>query len=393
MTGDDMRDIGKLSNDPSRAKDRFAEGAGNVHQMSQSELAKLGILETFQKSKRRPRHVFSTLDDENLLKGFKKHGTVWHSIRDDAEYGFSNRHPTDLRDRFRIRYPEAFAAAGCKVKGKTRPTAEKDEHRKERPNMLASRYNSCGISLEPTKHTQAEQPLLSINHDLAERPAGNNPHVNHLAFAAHSTQPMPTMVGESSSAISTPGDESVNHIILNRNILQWAEAHSSSFPTAPPASYTALQTSNHGFSDMTASINAAHDGLHINPLATLKLPSMALGSHNLLHEGPPTSTSSKPQDKPLSKPTTTSFSTHSSVAPTMDTIPASVTTLNWSYLPRTAVDASSRTPNLPTIVFPHVPVTSARTTVHNLPKPADLLSGLDLEWVEAQGSEPTQSMA
>jgi hypothetical protein len=80
------------------------------------------------------------------------------------------------------------------------------------------------------------------------------------------------------------------------------------------------------------------------------------------------------------------------VAPTMDTIPASVTTLNWSYLPRTAVDASSRTPNLPTIVFPHVPVTSARTTVHNLPKPADLLSGLDLEWVEAQGSEPTQSM-
>jgi hypothetical protein len=76
----------------------------------------------------------------------------------------------------------------------------------------------------------------------------------------------------------------------------------------------------------------------------------------------------------------------------MDTNPASVTTLNWSYLPRTASDGSSRTPNLPTIVFPHVPVTSARTTVHNLPKPADLLSGLDLEWVEAQGSEPTQSM-
>ena len=37
-----------------------------------------------------------------------------------------------------------------------------------------------------------------------------------------------------------------------------------------------------------------------------------------------------------------------------------------------------QTPNLPNIVFPHVPAASARNTVHNLPGPAHLLS-VDLE--------------
>jgi len=44
-----------------------------------------------------------------------------------------------------------------------------------------------------------------------------------------------------------------------------------------------------------------------------------------------------------------------------------------------AVNPLLRTPNLPTIVFPHVPASSARSAMHNLPPPADLLSGLEMD--------------
>jgi hypothetical protein len=89
------------------------------------DLAELGIREPFSKNARRSRRVFSERDDVNLLRGYEKYGPVWHSIRDDMELDFGTRHPTDLRDRFRIRYPEKYAKAGYKLKPKEERMIEK----------------------------------------------------------------------------------------------------------------------------------------------------------------------------------------------------------------------------------------------------------------------------
>ncbi len=37
-------------------------------------------------------------------------------MREDSELGFRERHPTDLRDRFRLMFPEKYANAGYKLR-------------------------------------------------------------------------------------------------------------------------------------------------------------------------------------------------------------------------------------------------------------------------------------
>jgi hypothetical protein len=100
------------SNEVAVSKKRPSEATGNVERRTHPKLVELGIHTPFAPSTRRSRQTFSTQDDENLLKGFEKYGAFWHLMRDDKELGFGSRHPTDLRDRFRIRYPEEFARAG-----------------------------------------------------------------------------------------------------------------------------------------------------------------------------------------------------------------------------------------------------------------------------------------
>ena len=90
-------------------------------------LSDLGIHEPFSKTTRRPRRPFTATDDMNLLKGFEKYGPIWHSMRDDADLDFGTRHPTDLRDRFRIRYPEKYAKAGYKLKVKEKERGRERE--------------------------------------------------------------------------------------------------------------------------------------------------------------------------------------------------------------------------------------------------------------------------
>lgn len=102
------------------------------------KLSDLGIHEPFSKTARRPRRPFTAADDINLLKGFEKYGPVWHFMRDDVELDFGARHATDLRDRFRIRYPDKYAKAGYKLKSK-----EKDRERARRGVNAESRGDAA----------------------------------------------------------------------------------------------------------------------------------------------------------------------------------------------------------------------------------------------------------
>ena len=82
-----------------------------THRKGASDLAQLGIEEPFQKSGRRTRHGYTKEEDAALLRGFEKHGKSWAAIQKDEEV-LSQRTSTDLRDRFRLRYPQEYASAG-----------------------------------------------------------------------------------------------------------------------------------------------------------------------------------------------------------------------------------------------------------------------------------------
>ncbi len=174
-------------------------------------------------------------------------------------------------------------------------------------------------------------------------------------------------------------------ITLNRNILQWADANLSTMPSFPIPSIN-FQGPNHVSIDPSLNLFFAHDGMHINPLATLKLPSTTsytstipitsshlntLNSTTTLHQHPWIS-----NDYPNPIPASENRALSSSATVTQTSAFSSSTTSSSHNIPRT--------PNLPTIVFPHVPAASARSTMHNLPTPADLLLGVDMERVEAQ---------
>ncbi|KAJ6085610.1 hypothetical protein N7499_005239 [Penicillium canescens] len=85
---------------------------------SRSTLASLGIPEPHvTKSKRRCRRPFTPAEDEALLKGYAVHGFQWTLIQQDARLSLSHRKATDLRDRFRTKFPDAYRDGGS-VSGK-----------------------------------------------------------------------------------------------------------------------------------------------------------------------------------------------------------------------------------------------------------------------------------
>ncbi|KAK7551635.1 hypothetical protein IWX49DRAFT_493063, partial [Phyllosticta citricarpa] len=100
----------------------FASGQGKENQpaeqvknVSNPELMSIGIEAPFTKNTRREPRKFSEDEDEALLRGVDKHGLKWHVIRNDEDLGLNHRHPTDLRDRFRNKWPERYKNAGYKI--------------------------------------------------------------------------------------------------------------------------------------------------------------------------------------------------------------------------------------------------------------------------------------
>jgi hypothetical protein len=173
----------------------------------------------------------------------------------------------------------------------------------------------------------------------------------------------PSPLGEFADVASEgEGDIGRSPIVLNRNIFEWANANSSTLTSTAAVNLPTLT----GFTGETF-LNGM-DGMHINPMATLNLP-MALLTSNLLSAMPSNLAPSVPQPRNPAQ-----YSNNSSMPVASGTVLATTTTTA-----KQASDPLLRTPNLPTIVFPHVPASSARSAVHNLPPPTDLLSGIDVD--------------
>jgi hypothetical protein len=77
-----------------------------AHRKRLEDLAQLGIEGPFRKSQRRERRPFSEEDDREILLGYTMYGPAWTRIQRDTSFHLQSRQPTDLRDRFRNKYPE-----------------------------------------------------------------------------------------------------------------------------------------------------------------------------------------------------------------------------------------------------------------------------------------------
>ncbi|KAH7381642.1 hypothetical protein BKA66DRAFT_442046 [Pyrenochaeta sp. MPI-SDFR-AT-0127] len=344
-----------------------------------ADFTELGIREPFLKSTRRPRRRFSTHDDQNLLVGFERYGPVWHTIRDDTELGFGTRHPTDLRDRFRIRYPEKYAKAGYKLKPKEERIIEDRTNERLRqmhqPHLeyvkdaeQASAEN--GKELQPGVDTGRvickgdPIPTTAIFPPMSST-------YKSFGMAPYFPDSLPALLDD--DAVSDDWEGTKSPITLNRNILQWADAN--------PATSSAIPTPSANTYETSLNIFVTSDGIHIDPLATLQLP-MTTSNSNVspIVNDQSGNTGSGMHQQPtiasgrLNVPGDMRGSSNGTTEATDPKRTFSIGTA--TVLPRT--------PNLPTIVFPYVPAASARTTLHNLPTPADLLLGMELGKSEPQ---------
>ncbi|KAH7405782.1 hypothetical protein DE146DRAFT_649648 [Phaeosphaeria sp. MPI-PUGE-AT-0046c] len=346
---------------------------------SHSKLLELGIHTPFAPSTRRPRRGFSAEDDENLLKGYEKYGAAWRSIRADESLGFNTRQTTDLRDRFRIRFPDIFARAGYKTKsgGNTKVHTKSDGD-----GITSSQEESHTSTPVPNKVHDAQMiSAVTIDSETAMHSPESASRPKPPSFNRPPIDSNPAYI---SDHIPIDRDEVLipdNSVVLNRNILQWADANTILMATPSTHPHGANQAPN----DTSMHISFPHDSLHINPLATLNLPMMTYtGPTNLPGTAFPTYVSASSSNLlTVTNPTLTSVSR---VGFPVD---SAMTQNQWQHQHQQASRVASsdvllRTPNLPTIVFPHVPAASARTMVHNLPAPADLLSGMDWEGAEGQ---------
>ncbi|KAF2106498.1 hypothetical protein BDV96DRAFT_591027 [Lophiotrema nucula] len=332
----------------------------DTHKKTSAELAAMGIDKPFFKKKRRERRQFTDEDDANLLKGFLQHGPVWHVIRSDAALGLDTRQPTDLRDRFRIRYPDKYAKAGYKLKPKAGMIL------KEKEGDTGQETATTETQKVHSRETETDRAQASVAQPSMPAPALRSS-IGNLRSHTLLQPSISAFAGSFDDDLTDVNseDEGDGPITLNRNIFEWADANpAQASATTGPASTqnTTIMASDFGFN-----MFGGMDGMHINPLVTLNPQTSSLSSTMPAYQNTSNSTTftlpaTSAANMGLSSTSTPAVSTSTSMAP-----------------PKQSLDSLLRTPNLPTIVFPHVPASSARSAMHNLPRPAELLSGLDFD--------------
>jgi Myb-like DNA-binding domain len=236
------------------------------------ELAKLGINGPFPKRSRRQRREFTKAEDDALLRGFIKHGAQWKKIQVDPDLVLEHRSRTDLRDRFRNRYPQRFKEAGYMHRAK-QPDTEDEKGNKGKDSSAG--HAGPSPSNPVAEELDFSSLLLSSGSVLEPHPSGSQNDVHHtlrLLTTSVSDQYM------SDSPRPSP-DLDDGRIKLSRTIFDWADQNKSQ-TDAEPKTLSRL------------------DQFHINPLvAQQKLP-----SYPSLQINPPTFSLSRILNEPMTIP-------------------------------------------------------------------------------------------
>ncbi|OJD37353.1 myb dna-binding domain containing protein [Diplodia corticola] len=302
-----------------------------VHRKDSQALASIGIEAPFTKSTRRERREFTEQEDAALLRGFEKHGPHWHVIRNDPDLELTHRHPTDLRDRLRNRWPEKYAEAGYKIKLK-----EKNNKQENQDDAGA------GPSAPESSEDKEPSKRMFLQDDNAMLTANVAPHVNPIGMTRKkapglksllTNYPFPDPFTEDDDFTSDlPFEGECSPVILSRDIFSYAQGQPNAFDL---------------------SVNSHADHSHINPLDTLKIP----------------------------KTSSTTQQPHSSTSLPPLWLPAPLTAGLSSNLGSNMLLASSSAPSSRCIATAASTSTAGggNSGTVSLPGPADLLMGLDLE--------------
>jgi len=230
-----------------------------------SELAQLGLFASLPKAERRSRHGYSAAEDSALLEGFVKYGKSWSSIQHDNGLNLAHRKPTDLRDRFRQRYPDEYAKAGLAPRPKVfpQPRDRSSKARADEETCLPSGDHPNNEQRRDTNNTRADkhhqERVQQVQSELSRQP----PFViaDDVFFG---------LPAEYDDAESEP-------IVLDRGILDWGlessrhglDASRQSSTMLPPWSSLAAGLNATGGLPSLATITAAN-----NDYDQLELPSM-----------------------------------------------------------------------------------------------------------------------
>ncbi|KAE8147802.1 hypothetical protein BDV25DRAFT_142411 [Aspergillus avenaceus] len=138
-----------------RARQGSDKAVPTLSSKSKSTLASLGIPEPHftMKSRRRSRRPFTVAEDEALLKGYAVHGFQWTLIQQDKRLSLGHRRATDLRDRFRTKFPHAYRDGGS-VSGKSFNPPE-ESGLKEGTDRTSGKRN---VQPSANRHSKPDNP-------------------------------------------------------------------------------------------------------------------------------------------------------------------------------------------------------------------------------------------
>jgi Myb-like DNA-binding domain len=194
------------------------------------ELTKMGATEAvkFPKLDRRRRKHFTQDEDERLLRGFIKYGSQWKAIHMDPELGLQHRTRTDLRDRFRNRYPQRFTEAGFQHKAKQPPPPQQQQQ--PAPPLAPDRTSAPAPPPAANPWTPMDELVsnLVVNPGSTLEPAPSGAHdVPHpMRLLTASFDPFAAFDDFSGSVPDDPsgGGGSVQ---LSRTIIDWADQNTA----------------------------------------------------------------------------------------------------------------------------------------------------------------------
>ncbi|KAK7515617.1 hypothetical protein IWZ03DRAFT_331370, partial [Phyllosticta citriasiana] len=207
----------------------FASGQGKENQpaeqvknVSNPELMSIGIEAPFTKNTRREPRKFSEDEDEALLRGVDKHGLKWHVIRNDEDLGLNHRHPTDLRDRFRNKWPERYKNAGYKInvkdKGKA-PGEAIDGNNTERERAAAPEAPS---SSQKEDHAPPVVVTAEPHFNLAAPSSSSRPRAADLKALLSNFPFHDPFSDDDDFTTDLPFEGECSPVILSRDIFSYA---------------------------------------------------------------------------------------------------------------------------------------------------------------------------
>ncbi|KAK2757333.1 hypothetical protein FQN54_004847 [Arachnomyces sp. PD_36] len=179
------------------------KSAPTLSHKSKSTLVSLGVAEPYFtiKSTRRSRRPFTPVEDEALIKGYSVHGFQWTQIQQDKELNLGHRKATDLRDRFRTKFPEIYKEGGVPQLQQPQVQVQQRRTSPETGTGGSRRTNSAGsaTTTPPTATTAAR-----ANSDSGIRSNAHHP-------ASATTLPLPERRKSTAMETTLPIIRSIPH--------------------------------------------------------------------------------------------------------------------------------------------------------------------------------------